>query len=280
MAQTIEENASIILKELADLNTDQMGRALVSGEHLTKIIGLSPAQVNDAVSILVENGLAEWVRWLGTAPFIFGQVGITSRGRYEFERLKKEEQKEGIVSMITRAPTPVGSPYGFTDEDWEFVTGRKSESNKLYVVFGYQFVSEHYVTQHLKENLESGFAQAIEQYKNLPGSESVELSFRSLMGGYGEHLFNEIARGIISADIAIFDTSNLNPNVMLEMGVALTWGVRVLPIKKEGCLKPPSDISGQTWADYRNSGAEFVDEDHHKKLLEMVKRAIRKKGRT
>ncbi len=104
--------------------------------------------------------------------------------------------------------------------------------------------------------------------------------FQSLAAGYGEHLFNEIARNIISADIAVFDTSDLNPNVMLEIGVALTWGVRVLPIKEEKCQKPPSDISGQTWADYRKSGGEFVDPDHKNKLCRMVERAARKKGRT
>jgi hypothetical protein len=106
----------------------------------------------------------------------------------------------------------------------------------------------------------------------------VALDFRTLKAGYGEHLFNEIARDVISADIAVFDTSYQNPNVMLEMGVALTWGVRVLPIKKEGCPKPPSDISGQTWADYRSSGSEFVDTDHESKLVRMVERSARKKA--
>src|SRR2546425_1188080 len=78
--------------------------------------------------------------------------------------------------------------------------------------------------------------------------------FEPLAAGYGEHLFNEIARDVISADIAVFDTSDLNPNVMIEMGVALTWGVRVLLIKEKNCPKPPSDISGQTWADYEENG--------------------------
>ena len=67
---------------------------------------------------------------------------------------------------------------------------------------------------------------------------------------------------------------------MLEIGVALTWGVSVLPIKKCGCHLPPSDISGQTWADYRDSGLAFVDPEHSKKLLGMVERAVRKKGPT
>lgn len=95
----------------------------------------------------------------------------------------------------------------------------------------------------------------------------------------GEHLFNEIARDIISADIAIFDTSDLNPNVMVEMGVALTWGVGVLPIKHQDCPKPPSDISGQTWADYKNSAEAFSDIEHDQKLMRMVERAARKKAK-
>jgi hypothetical protein len=77
----------------------------------------------------------------------------------------------------------------------------------------------------------------------------------------------------------VFETSDLNPNVMLEMGVALTWGVRVLPIKLEGQPKPPSDVSGQTWADYRDNAATFLDSEHERKLLRMIERAVRKKGR-
>ena len=84
------------------------------------------------------------------------------------------------------------------------------------------------------------FERAVEEYNTLPGAPPTTLNFCPLAAGYGEHLFNEIARDVISADIAVFDTSDLNPNVMLEMGVALTWGVRVLPIKAEGCPKPPS----------------------------------------
>lgn len=105
------------------------------------------------------------------------------------------------------------------------------------------------------------------------------LRHRALTAGYGEHLFNEIARDIISSDIAVFETSDLNPNVMLEMGVALTWGVRVLPIKLEQCEKPPSDFSGQTWADYRDDATAFVYPEHHQKLVIMIERALQKKVR-
>ena len=123
------------------------------------------------------------------------------------------------------------------------------------------------------------FQRTVDQYNQLPGVILVSLNFKSLAAGYGSHLFNEIARDIISSDIAVFETSDKNPNVMIEMGVTLTWDVRVLPIKMEGCEKPPSNISGQTWADYRNSAAEFVDPDHQKKLFRMVELAAKKKGR-
>lgn len=283
MANTIEENATIVLKALGSQMTDEMGRVMLNGEELTHVTDLLPAQINDAVTVLVETGLAEWEQLLGTAPYVFGRVGITPRGRYELERMesaeKSEMKSEQKVTPIQRTPTPVGSPYGFQDEDWESVTERKSATSNLNVVLGYQFVSKHYDTGKLQENVREDFQKAVDQYNAMPGSAEVELVFNPLAAGYGEHLFNEIARDIIASDIAVFDTSDMNPNVMVEMGVALTWGVRVLPIKKEGCPKPPSDISGQTWADYRNSGEEFTDKDHGRKLLRMVERAIRKKGK-
>lgn len=132
----------------------------------------------------------------------------------------------------------------------------------------------------MKQNIEKMFQQAVTQFNQESGNQKIALDFRPLAAGYGEHLFNEIARDIISADIAVFDTSDLNPNVMIEMGVALTWGIRVLPIKADGCPKPPSDISGQTWADYRNSAESFLDSEHNQKLLRMVERAIRKKSKS
>jgi hypothetical protein len=131
----------------------------------------------------------------------------------------------------------------------------------------------------LKTNVQKMFKEAVTSYNKLPGARPITLDFRPLAAGYGEHLFNEIARDVIGADIAVFETSDLNPNVMVEIGVALTWGVRVLPIKAEGCPKPPSDISGQTWADYKDSGAGFADPEHNSKLVRMVERAARKKGR-
>jgi len=279
MAKSIQENASIILSTLATKSRNSMGRIEVSGSELQKLTRLTPAEINDAVTILEESGYVEWLRYLGTTPFVFGGVTLTPRGRYEYERMTEKKTISRTAEVeILRPSIPVGSPYGFYEEDWETVAEVKGRSGQLQVVFGFQFKSSYYDTENLKQNVKEMFQRAVEAYKKLPNAIPVELIFQPLAAGYGEHLFNEIARSIISADIAVFDTSDLNPNVMLEMGVALTWGVRVLPIREEKCPKPPSDISGQTWADYRDSGNKFVDPAHENKLLRMVERAARKKG--
>jgi hypothetical protein len=98
----------------------------------------------------------------------------------------------------------------------------------------------------------------------------------SLVKLNGEHLFNKIARDIVSADIAVFETSDSNVNVALEMDVALTWVFSVLPIKKKGRPNPPSDISGQTWADYTDNASSFEDLDHESKLVQMIARTVRR----
>jgi hypothetical protein len=68
------------------------------------------------------------------------------------------------------------------------------------------------------------------------------------------------------------------PNIFIEIGVALTWGPGVFLIKNENCPIPPSDISGQTYADYQENGKIFKDTEHTEKLYRMVERAIQKKG--
>lgn len=281
---TIAENAARVLEYLVEHHGED-----VEPRVLAASLAISPEDLNDAVTILEENGFVDWVRWLGTHPFEFGSVSSTPRGKYEYERLRTVQDAQGAASLsgsattlasgaIRRPPTPIGSPYGFHEEDWEIVADRHADQGVLYVVLGHEWNSRHFDTSLLRQNVHEMFERAVTVYNAGRGAIPTVLTFVPLAAGYGEHLFNEIARDIIAADIAVFETSDLNPNVMLEMGVALTWGVRVLAIKKEGCPKPPSDVSGQTWADYFDSAARFTDPEHERKLARMVDRAIRKKG--
>jgi hypothetical protein len=290
--RSLRETATQLLRLLARKheNATPGDDGELDGPTLAGATGISPNDVNDAVALLRNSGFVEWRQYLGTAPYDFGEAWITPAGRYEAERtssalgdpieMNTQPRHESPAAQISLPPTPIGSPYGFQDADWEFIADQKSRTNQLNVVLGYQFSSKHYDAQPFGKNIESMFLTAVTRYNSKPGAIPTTLFFRPLAAGYGEHLFNEIARDIIASDIAVFETSDLNPNVMLELGVALTWGVRVLPIKAEGQPRPPSDISGQTWADHRDSAATFTDPEHNEKLMRMVERAVRKKGRT
>jgi hypothetical protein len=54
----------------------------------------------------------------------------------------------------------------------------------------------------------------VETYNLRHQESSIVLNFSPLGAGYGEHFFNQIAREIISANIAVFDASDRNPNVV------------------------------------------------------------------
>jgi DNA-binding MarR family transcriptional regulator len=74
-----------ILEVLARAKRDEMGDAWVSAAQLQKDTELSPADLNDAVEILVSNGLVKWRQHMGTAPYKFGQVTITPHGRLSLQ---------------------------------------------------------------------------------------------------------------------------------------------------------------------------------------------------
>jgi len=74
-----------VLEALAKAKRNEMGEAWISGEELQKASGLSPADINDAVEILESRGQVKTLKTLGTAPFKFNQVTITSHGRLELE---------------------------------------------------------------------------------------------------------------------------------------------------------------------------------------------------
>jgi len=273
----IEENAVKILANLIERKVEQ-----ASGEQIRQITGLSPEDINDSVAYLEALGAVEVIKTLGSAPYNFGIVMVNYRGKYLYHEIKKKTDKaenENEKKLLPERPVnPVGSPYGFTDDDWEFVSLRKEDRSTLNVVFGLQYESEYYDTSQLINNIKEHFQKAVKIYNEKHPREKITLQFEKLTAGYGEHLFNTIARSIIGSDIAVFEVSEQNSNVMIELGVALTWGVRVLPLREKSSPKPPTDISGQTWIEYEESGEKIIDEEFYKKLEKMIERAISKKG--
>jgi hypothetical protein len=260
-------------------------RELFENTWLQEHSGLAPRDINDAVDYLESIEAVEVFKYIGTAPFDFGDVELKSRGRYIYneiitEREANEAKNQKLsIQLPARPLNPIGSPYGFTEDDWDIVALQKEDAQTIYVVMGMQFESSFYDNNTLSQNVQVIFQNAVQQYNVRHQDSRIELHFERLSAGLGEHLFNEIARNIIGADIAVFETSDLNPNVMLEIGVALTWGVRVLPIKSKEAPKPPSDISGQTWIDYEDSAARIIDSNFNKKLVKMIERAMAVKKR-
>lgn len=271
----IEENAYHVLEAMVSSSEE-----FFQNNRLQEMTGLSPGDLSDAVDYLGDIEAVEVLKTLGTAPFHFKGVVPKSRGRYLYHEMKnaREKLQEPLV-MPKRPLNPIGSPYGFTEDDWDSVSLRKEDNKTLFVVLGKQFKSEYYDSALLDKNIEAMFLAVVDRYNEGGERGRISLQFTSLSAGLGEHLFNEIARDIIGADIATFETSDLNPNVMLEMGVALTWGVRVIPFKAKGCPVPPSDISGQTWVEHEESGSEILYKDFDIKLSKMVERVIAAKGK-
>jgi hypothetical protein len=297
MATELESVQDLILKYLHDLAKKKGTADFVSADDIQKATGKEPLEINQAVEMLKSYGLVEWLQSLGTKPYDFAFVKLTGRGEYEYQRkqsalesakLARSEKakreastriQELYAALTARKPvSPIGSPYGFTDKDWETVSTWKANRNILYVVFGCKFDSKQCNYAELSKNIKNMLSEAVNRFNVENPGMNIELKFEPLHAGYGEHLFNEIARDIISSDIAIFETSDMAPNVFIEIGVALTWGSRVFLIKNEDRPPPPSDISGQTYADYRDNGRFFLDLQHSEKLYRMVERAIRKKG--
>jgi hypothetical protein len=137
MTTQIDQDAVTLLQALASEPRD----TYVGGADLATKTGLEPGRINDAMSLLVDSGLAEWLQVMGTAPYDFGEAMITARGRYELQRAtetakatKASGNTDAVAAVATPAihpPSPVGSPYGFRDEDWEIVAERKGRQTSF-----------------------------------------------------------------------------------------------------------------------------------------------------
>ena len=100
MATQIDLDATTILQELASAPRGVYIEATILAKHTN----LAPDRINDAMSLLVEAGLVEWNQGFGTAPFDFGDVAITPRGRRELQSAQSVDEDGGQVG---RQQTPV-----------------------------------------------------------------------------------------------------------------------------------------------------------------------------
>ncbi len=277
MENPIKKNSATVLITLVEKDI----RRYIQNITIKEITGMEPDELNDAINYLEGIGAIKVLRALGTAPYRFHSVEITTRGRYLYHELTKEIE-ENMTEMKQQLPStplnPVGSPYGFDEFDWEFVSLKMRDKNTIYISLGLQYESEYYETDGLMKNLEKHLNESVNRYNIKNPGEEVKLQFSKLSGGFAEHLFNNIARQIIGSDIVFFEISDENPNVMIELGVALTWGIRFQPIRDQSSKPSISDIGGQYSAKYKNSGKIFLEELFEQRIDYMIERAIKKKA--
>jgi hypothetical protein len=103
MAHTVMQNAGMVFAILHHGARDRQ----YSGKELVDATKLISHEVNDVVAILGENGYAEWQRYLGTVPFVFGFVGITPRGRVGYERATQAKKASQGHDRSLRGPSSV-----------------------------------------------------------------------------------------------------------------------------------------------------------------------------
>ena len=91
---SVQSNMEKILRWLYEKDKEN-SEMWYKGPTVQEYLQIRIQDMNDAVTILYENGFIDRMNWLGTAPYSFGQIRINPRGKYEFE--KKDSISEGSV---------------------------------------------------------------------------------------------------------------------------------------------------------------------------------------
>lgn len=271
-AESLSEATGMSFEDLALATTElsEVGVIFVQRAHFAYATGF--------ISIaLKSSGLANFERYVLHKETVGNNQVEASLDRFPLTPTSSREASSKLEKKMNEAYKIVGSPYGFQEDDWSAIIAAKKDIHSLNVVLGMQFESQFYDTTVLIENIEKYLNKAVKLYNEINRDNRIHLNYKQLKSGIGEHLFNNIARDILSSDISFFETSDNNSNVMIEMGIALTCGALVVPIRLKDRPVPPSDISGQTWIEYQDSAKVFPNIDLDNMLKDMITKAIKKK---
>jgi len=117
----------------------------------------------------------------------------------------------------------------------------KNKEIKIFV--GYEFSSRS--KSYERTELESMIENAVDSVKT--DIHNVDLVLDCNDSKYGEPLLKEIIEKIKNCDIAIFEISDNNPNVMFELGIAYGIGKYIIILKNRKTIRKnpiPSDLRG------------------------------------
>jgi hypothetical protein len=104
---SIKDDATTVLIRLAQLQQTHPNfrTEYIEGPDLDKSLQMGPERLSDAVALLEENGYLEVLKTFGTAPYDFNAVMLTSRGRFEAERLV-----EAAATETASTPQEMAAP--------------------------------------------------------------------------------------------------------------------------------------------------------------------------
>ena len=151
-----------------------------------------------------------------------------------------------------------------------------SDNNIIKVYFGYSWANPEDKSQNsgLSNSRLEAFKQLESNVRNSLSEEQKKLvDFRRLRGTAGDYLLRNIYQMIKSSDIMVFDITELNPNVLLELGIAFAireevkQNMKIYLIRetknKRSEKKVPSDLSGYYYTEYRYEGEKIVFSDRN-----------------
>ena len=165
----------------------------------------------------------------------------------------------------------------FSARDLKKFDRRYRSKRILYIRFGYQWKDEsersrRYFSKALKKTLKGIFEDAKGSF---PESKH-RLNYASLRARAGKPVLNNIVFDLLSADLLFFDLTHLNPNVFLELGIAIVTKKNLFLLLRKG-TKLPSDLAGLTYCNY-NSERDFSLEEFTKKDIRVeMKKVLRRK---
>jgi hypothetical protein len=105
-----------VLGALTTVPRDESGDAWADGGTLANETGLEPADINDAVTLLVESRCARWLPGIGSGPWQFVYVEILPRGRALYEQNRSGSGSPNQPSTVN---------YNITAQNFSGVVGNE-----------------------------------------------------------------------------------------------------------------------------------------------------------
>lgn len=87
----IEINSNKILKVLFENNPNKDIQFL--GDNINQLTGIEPNDINDAIDYLDKLGLLDRLDYMGTSPYLFGEISLNSSGNFQYHEMNKTKNQ-------------------------------------------------------------------------------------------------------------------------------------------------------------------------------------------